>query len=114
MMITAIGVLMVENILTFMGDQKLGGNDLNLVIVLFILKKDTYFIPGILLAKDSSLLTVRLDIFRDCIKLKVFIFEYDPLKPNFYSGVLSMGSTFSLLVDGRTKVIAFASQPSGR
>ena len=59
-------------------------------------------------------MSVRHDIFRDCIKLKLFIFEYDLLKPNLYSGVLFMGSTFSLLLDGRTKVIAFTSQPLDR
>ena len=57
---------------------------------------------------------VRLDIFRDFIELKLFIFEYDLLKPNLYSGSLIMGSTFSLPLEGRTKVIAFALQPSGR
>ena len=31
MMITAIGVSMVKNILTLIGDQKLGGNDLSFV-----------------------------------------------------------------------------------
>ena len=31
MIIMAIGVPIVENILTFMGDQKLGGNDLSFV-----------------------------------------------------------------------------------
>ena len=29
---------MVENIITFIGEQKLGGNDLSLVNILFILK----------------------------------------------------------------------------
>ena len=38
MMITTFGVPTVKNILTFMGDQKLGGNDLSFVNVLFILK----------------------------------------------------------------------------
>ena len=42
MMITAIGVPMVENILTFMGDQKLGGNDLRFVNLLFILATDMF------------------------------------------------------------------------
>ena len=40
MLITAIGV---ENILTFMGDQKLCGYDLSFVNVLFILKIDVSF-----------------------------------------------------------------------
>ena len=68
MMITAIGVPKVENIITFMGDQKLGGNDLSFVNVPFILKRDTCFNSGILLAKASSPLSVSLDIFRYCIK----------------------------------------------
>ena len=45
--------------------------------------------------------------------LKLSIFEYDLLKPNLHLGDSSMGSTFSLLLDGRTKVIAFASQSLG-
>ena len=113
-MITTIGVPMVENIWTFMGDQKLGVNDLSSVNILFILEMDTCFISGILLARASSPLSVRLNIFRDCIKLKLFIFEYDLLKPNLYSDVSIMGSTFSLLLDGGTKAIGFASQTLGR
>ena len=114
MMITATGVPMLENIATFMGDQKLGGNDLSFVNILLILKMDMCFISGILLAKASSLLSVSLNIFMDCIRLNLLIFEYDLLKPNLYLGVSVMGSTFSLLLDGRTKAIAFASEPSGR
>ena len=102
---------MVENILTFMGDQKLGGNDLSFVNVLLLLNVDMCFNSGILLAKASSPLSVRFDIFTDCIKLKLFIFGYGLLKPNLYSGASIMGSMFSLLMDGRTKVIALASQP---
>ena len=97
-----------------MGGQKLGGNDLSFVNILFILKMDTCFNSRILLAKASSPLSVRLDIFRDCIKLKLFIFEYDLFKPNLYSGTSIMGSTFSLLLDGRIEGIVFASQPLGR
>ena len=82
-MITTIRVPMVENILTFMGDQKLGVNDLNSVNVLFILEMYTCFISGILLARASSPLSVRFNIFRDYIRLKLFIFAYDLLKPNF-------------------------------
>ena len=33
---------MVENILTFMGDQKLGGNDLSFFNILFILEMDVF------------------------------------------------------------------------
>ena len=71
---------------------------------------DTCFISVILLARPSSLLSVRLNIFRDCIRLKLIIFEYDLLKPNLYLDVSVMGSMFSLMLEGRTKVIAFASQ----
>ena len=47
MMITTLGVPMVEKILTFTGDQKLGGNDLSSVNVLFMLEMDKCFISGI-------------------------------------------------------------------
>ena len=114
MLITANGVPMVENILTYMGDQKLCSNVLSFVNILFILKIDPCFISRFLLAKTSNLLSVRLDVCRDCIRLKLFIFEYDLLKPYLYSGALMMSSAFSLLLDGRTKVIAFPSQPSCR
>ena len=75
--ISAIGVPMVENILTFIGAQELGRNGLSFVNIIFILKMDTCFISGILLAKASSPLSVRVGIFRDWIKLKLFIFDYD-------------------------------------
>ena len=111
MIITATGAHMVKNSLTFMGDQKLGGKDLSFVNMLFILKIDTNFISGILLAKTFNPSSVRLDVFTDCIKLKLFIFEYDLLKPNLSSGASVLGSTLSSLLDGRTKVKAVASQP---
>ena len=44
MVITGIGVPMVESILTFRGDQKLGVNDLSFVTILFILEMDPCFI----------------------------------------------------------------------
>ena len=113
-MISANEVPVVKNILTFMGDQKLGGNDLSFVNVLFILKIDTCFISGILLAKIFNPSSIKLDIFRDCTKLKLFIFKYDLLKTFLYSGASIMGSTFSLLLDGRKTVVVFASQPLGR
>ena len=72
--IMAIGVPMVKNILTFMGDQKLGGNDLSSVNILLILIIDTWFIFGIFLAKASSLLSVKHDIFKDWIKPKFYLF----------------------------------------
>ena len=54
MKITVVGVPMVENILTLMGDQKLGINDLSFVKVLFKLKMETCFTSGILLARASK------------------------------------------------------------
>ena len=53
-MITAMGVPMAKHILTFMGDQKLGINDLSFVKVLFILEMETCFIFAIFLARASS------------------------------------------------------------
>ena len=79
--------------------------------MLFILKIDMCFISRTLLANTSSLLSVNHDIFRDCIKLKFLIFKYDLLKSSLYSGYSMVGSTVSLLFDGRTNIIAFASQP---
>ena len=114
MLITDTGVPMVENILTFKGDKKLCRYFLSFVNILFILKIHKCFISRILLAKTTSPLSLRLDVFRNCIKLKLFIFEYDLLKSSLYSGTIIVGSTFSLLLDGRTKVITCASQPSGR
>ena len=49
-MIAIIGVPMVENSLTSVDDWKVGGNDLILVKVLFMLNTDMCFISGILLA----------------------------------------------------------------
>ena len=79
MLINAIGEPMVKNILTFMGDQKICGNVLRFVNVLFILKIDMCFISRILLARICNPLSLRLDIFKDCMKLKLFIFECDLL-----------------------------------
>ena len=75
---------MVENNLTFMDDQKVGGNDLIFIKVLFILNTDMCFILGILLAKFCKLSSVRLEMFRDCIRLKLLILRYDLLKPNLF------------------------------
>ena len=88
-----------------MGDQKLCGNALSFINIMFILKINTPFISGILLAKTFNSLSVRLDIFRDFIRLKLFIFAYDLLKPNLYSGASMMGSAFSLLLDGKQKLL---------
>ena len=73
MLIAAIEVPVVKNILIFIGDQKLCGYVLSFVSVLFMLKIDTCFISRILLAKLYNPLSVRLEIFKDCIKLKLFI-----------------------------------------
>ena len=59
-----------------------------------------------LLAKTCNLSSVRLDIFKDCIKLKLLIFKKDLLKPYLYSVALMEGSTVSLLFTGSTKVTA--------
>ena len=112
--VAIIGVPIVENNLTSMDDQKVGSNDLILVKVLFMLNRDMYFISGILLAMPFKLPSVRLYMSRDCIKLKLFIFEYDLLKPKLSSIASMMESTFSQLLHGRTKVIAFALHLSSR
>ena len=114
MLITATGVPMVKTILIFIGDQKQCWYVQGIVSVLFILRIVTCFISRILLAKIFDPLSERLDIFKDYIKLKLFIFKYDILNLNLYSVASMVGSTFSLLLDGRTKVIAFASKPLGR
>ena len=74
MLIGAIGVPMVENILTFIGDQKLYRYVLSFVSILFMLKIHMCFITRVLLAKICNPLSVRLDIFKDYIKVKLFIF----------------------------------------
>ena len=109
-----IGAHVVEKNLNFVDDQKLGGNDLSFVNVLFILKMDTCFISGISLAKACHLSSVRLGMFRICIRLKLLILEYGLLKPNLFSGPSTMESTLSLLLERGTKVMAFALHPSGR
>ena len=76
MMITIVGVPMVQNDLTFIGDQNIGVNDLNFVKVLFILEMETCFISGILQTRDSSLLPVRLNIFKACLRLKLSSFKF--------------------------------------
>ena len=86
---------MVENNLTSMDDQKVGGNDLILVKVLFMLNTNICFILSFLLAKFFKLSSVRIDMFRDCIKLKLLILEKDLLKPILFSEASMMESTFS-------------------
>ena len=113
-MIVVIGLLIVGSNLTSVDDQNVGGNDLSLVKVLFMLNTDMCFISGILLAKLFKLSSLRLNMSRDCIKLKLLILEQDLLKPNLFSVVSISESTFSLLLDGRTKVIALVSHLPGR
>ena len=66
---------MVGNNLTSMDDQKLGGNDLIFINVLFMLKTDICLISGILSAKFCKLSSARLEMFRDCIRQKLLILE---------------------------------------
>ena len=48
-----------------------------------------------------------LDMFRDCIKLKFIILEYDLLNPNLFSNAFLPNSMLSQLLEGRTNLIAF-------
>ena len=113
-MVVIIGVPMVENSLTSVDDKKVGSNDLILFKVLFMLNTDMCFISGILLAILFKLSSVRLNMSRDCIKLKLLILEYDKLKPNLFYMASIMESVFGQLLDGRTKVKALASHLSGK
>ena len=74
-MIAIIGVPMVESNLISMDDQKVGGNDLILVKVLFMLNTAMCFTLGILLTRLFRLSLVRLDMSMDCIKLKLLVLE---------------------------------------
>ena len=74
-MITIIGVPMVENNLTSVDGPTVGGNDLIFIKVLFMLSTDMCFISSILLAKFCKLSSVRLFMFRDCIRLKLLIWD---------------------------------------
>ena len=98
-----IGVPIIKNSLISVDDQKAGGNDLILFKVSFMLNTDMCFISGILLAMLFKLSSVRLDVSRDCIKLKLLISEYDLLKPNLFSVASIIESIFSQLLDGRKK-----------
>ena len=66
---------MVEMNLTLLGDQEIIFIDLSFVKVMFILNRDMCFISGILLARVCNLMLFRLEMFRDCIKLKFSILE---------------------------------------
>ena len=62
---------MVENNLTLVDDQEVGGNDLIFVKVLFMLNTDMCFISEFLLTNFCKLSSVRLEMLRDCIRLKL-------------------------------------------
>ena len=53
-------------------------------------------------------------MFRDCIKLKFSVLEYDLLNLNLFSDAFIPELMLSQLLEGRTNIIAFASHPSGR
>ena len=73
--ITVTGVPIVEMSLTLLDDQEVIGIDLGFVKVFFMLNKDIVSFLGILLARLCSLSSFRLEMFRDCIMLKLSIFE---------------------------------------
>ena len=73
--IVVIGVPMLDNNLISVNDQKVDANELFLVKVLFMLNTDMCFMSRILLAMLFKLSSVRLDMSRDCIKLKLLILE---------------------------------------
>ena len=52
-------------------------------------------------------------MFRDCIKLKLSILEYNLLNPNLFYDAFILESMLSQLLDGKMNVIAFVSHPSG-
>ena len=68
-------VPIVESNFSLVGDQKVGGTDLSLVKVLFMLNTDICFISSILLTRLFKFSSMMLDISRDCIKLKLLILE---------------------------------------
>ena len=75
MIITVTGVPLIEMNLTLSDDQEVIGIDLSFVKVLFMLNTDMCFILGILVARICNLSSFRLEMFRDCIKLKLLILE---------------------------------------
>ena len=74
-MVVVMEVPIVESNLTSVDDKKVCGNDLSPIKVLFILNTDMCFISDILLAMPFKFLSERLDILRDCIKLKLLILD---------------------------------------
>ena len=68
--VVIIGVPIIESNSTIVDDQKVGGDNLSFLKVLFMLNTDMCFFSGILLARLVMVPSVMLDISRDCIKLK--------------------------------------------
>ena len=75
MIITVTRVPIVEMNLILLDDQEVMGNHLSFVKVVYMLNRDKCFIPAIIVASSCNLTTFRLEIFRDCIKLKLSILE---------------------------------------
>ena len=73
--VVIIGVPIVKSNCTSMDDQKVVGDDLSFVKVLFMLNTDMCFISSILLARLFKFSSRMLDISRDCIKLEILILE---------------------------------------
>ena len=73
--VVIIELPIVESSFTFMDDQKVGGDDLSLVKVLFMLNTNMCIISGILLARLFKFSSVVLDISKYDIKLQLLILE---------------------------------------
>ena len=114
MIATVIGVIMVEIISITQEDKWVIGINHIFVRVLLMLNMEKCFILVILVAITCKLWSWRFEMFRDCIKLKLSILEYDLLNPNLFSDVFILESMLSQLFEGKMNVIAFASHPSGR
>ena len=72
------------------------------------------FISGILLARFCKLSLVRLEMFRDCMRQKLSILEYNLLKLNLFSRGSMIEFMLTLLLDGRMTVMMLVSHPSGK
>ena len=75
MIITVTGVIIVKMNLTPVDNQEVTGIDLSYVKVLFMLNTDKCSILGILGARACNIMSFMLEMFRDCIKLKLSILE---------------------------------------
>ena len=73
MIITEMGLPIAEMNLTLLDDQEVIGIDLSFVKVLFMQNMDNCFILAILVT--CNLLSFMFEMFRDCSKLKLSIFE---------------------------------------